>query len=265
MMAEVEEGEVVCELVDRQQRVFDVQLPLKAQLRGRQPFDNVLPSTIITAIIFSFFGRKADVCQMLQILNHRGRSYCVAQEGMPGFLVDYSALFANLSPRANRIYGELRRQRIAGELKVGAAEFCMFGRMGKYTGELNEKGEACGEGTFFHPDGDQYRGMFQGNHAVGFCLALYAGGWITLGEMHYSQWWERATCKYPNGEVYNLRYRTPTSDTMTYSPDGGLSSVPEVIGEHLISRRRAYDREEIEYFNAALMEVVPKSGLLRRD
>ena len=73
LMAEVEEGEVVCELVRGRtsqmsdeltgtSRMFDVQLPLKAWLRGRQPFDNVLPSTIITAIIFSFFGRKADVC-----------------------------------------------------------------------------------------------------------------------------------------------------------------------------------------------------------
>ena len=71
--------------------------PMKFFVRAnlRDTNQNVLPglpSNLATATIFSYMERKPQVVQMLQSLSHTGRYYIVAQNGLPGFLVEFNIL-----------------------------------------------------------------------------------------------------------------------------------------------------------------------------
>ena len=50
------------------------------------PFRKTIHSFNIIAIILSFTGRRSDVCNLLQLLNHESRAYIVQQNGLSGFL-----------------------------------------------------------------------------------------------------------------------------------------------------------------------------------
>ena len=68
-------------------KTWQVTVKLKQHMRQKKPFGPNLQSNICCGIILSYVGRWGEVCPMLQTLNHQGRAYIIAQEGIPGFLV----------------------------------------------------------------------------------------------------------------------------------------------------------------------------------
>ena len=51
------------------------------------PFLEFMRGFMATGTMLSYYGTRAEVWQMLQLLSHASRAYIVEQEGLPGFLV----------------------------------------------------------------------------------------------------------------------------------------------------------------------------------
>ena len=52
---------------------------------------------------------------------------------------------------------------------LGTAQIEIENNDGTYVGEINENGEAHGEGTFTNTNGNIYKGMFRCNKVDGYC------------------------------------------------------------------------------------------------
>ena len=93
---------------------FHIVLPIKEEHRHCTPFDP-LPSNIVTAIVLSFVGRKAEICTLLQHLSHTGRAYCDRGDGLKGFVLPNLPHFQYLNLRARDIVRNLEGERFDGK------------------------------------------------------------------------------------------------------------------------------------------------------
>ena len=66
-------------------------------------------------------------------------------------------------------FPHLAQQRTQGKLKLGTSDVKIEGGKCKYTGELNEKDEAHGQGTAVDESGNKFTGTFFNNklHGIG--------------------------------------------------------------------------------------------------
>ena len=80
--------------------------PVLDHLKYNQPIAG-LPSRKVTAVMLSYVGRRDEVCQMLQVLSHTSRAYCIQNAGLKAYLVGYPDYFVNLSEESRRMYLEL--------------------------------------------------------------------------------------------------------------------------------------------------------------
>ena len=67
------------ENVEEELFTFQVKVPLKDDLKNTQPFDEKLPSLLITVTILQYLGRKDVVYDLLQQLSHKSRAYLASQ------------------------------------------------------------------------------------------------------------------------------------------------------------------------------------------
>ena len=63
-------------------------MSIRENLLHRYPFAT-LKSLYVTALILSYTGKKRIVIQLLQVLSHKGRAYCVQQinDALKGFVI----------------------------------------------------------------------------------------------------------------------------------------------------------------------------------
>ena len=66
-------------------------MPLKQENLKKLPTEKI-KSRCAMAFILRFYGRKADVCHLLQRLSHASRAYIVNEKGLPGFLVEFDLI-----------------------------------------------------------------------------------------------------------------------------------------------------------------------------
>ena len=99
---------------DERPEEFHVVLPIRDDHRHCPPF-GPLPSNIVTAIVLSFVGRKAEACTLLQRLSHTGRAYCERGDGLKGFVLPNLPHFQHLSLRARDIVRGLEGERFEGK------------------------------------------------------------------------------------------------------------------------------------------------------
>ena len=66
---------------------FHIKVPIRNDKRSNLPFHSKLPSGDVSAVLLSFVGQRARVCQLLQRLNQDGRAYCVQNDGLKDILV----------------------------------------------------------------------------------------------------------------------------------------------------------------------------------
>ena len=59
------------------------------QFKTLNPMRKRFDSLHCNAIILSFVGRRHEICQLYQVLNHESRAYIFDVQGHPGFLVGY--------------------------------------------------------------------------------------------------------------------------------------------------------------------------------
>ena len=108
--------------------------------------------------------------------------------------------FRNLSIRARDVIRSLDADRAKGNLKIGVStSIQVYGRKGRYEGEVNEKGEAHGEGTFTNLWNEKFKGTFRANIMDGYCKkttteAKYKGEIVdtettTMGEIKQGFWY----------------------------------------------------------------------------
>ena len=157
---------------------------IKDVMRRSQPFDK-LPSKNITAIILSYSGRRDEVCQLLQKLNHAARAYCIQQNGLKGFLVGYPSYFKHLSPEARTYIVKIEKDRFCGKLLQGRKR--LEGDM--YVGEVDSKGNATGKGTWTKTDGKiTYEATWLKNKRHGVRrITGQDGAWVTEGEVKHGK------------------------------------------------------------------------------
>ena len=99
---------------------YDIRVPIKLELKHKQPFGAKLPSNIINSIVLSYLGRKVQIIKLLQILNHNGRAFCVYKNGLKGFLIEkYPVNFANFTEDAQKLIQQLDRDRADRKLQEG--------------------------------------------------------------------------------------------------------------------------------------------------
>ena len=63
-----------------------------------------LPGKFVTSSMLQFVGRRDEVCQILQVLNHTGRAFCVSSNGLKGSLAGYPKQFWSLSEEAREVH-----------------------------------------------------------------------------------------------------------------------------------------------------------------
>ena len=93
------------------------------------------------------------------------------QDGLKGFLVVDPAYFKYLSIRSRQVIRRLEGDRYEGKMSsgkhlgetkivIGNVELTIYGRKGNYEGDVNEKGEAHGNGTFTNKYSEKFKGTF---------------------------------------------------------------------------------------------------------
>merc|ERR1712110_919738 len=190
---------------------FDIsKVKIKDSLINSRPFDPHIRSNIAIATILSYVGRKAYVYALLQRLNHKGRAYCFNQDsqvyGLKAFLVIQPSTFSQLGRRARDVIRKIETKRLLGRLKAGSATFKIFQEEGTYSGEVNEKGKAYGEGQWTDGKGKTYTGYFKKDKVEAYCYAKLKYGMIDktfIGEMQGSHWTNKRTHYTKNGDVIN--------------------------------------------------------------
>ena len=80
------------------------------------------------------------------------------------------------------------------------------GLHGKYTGEINKKGEAHGKGTFSY-NHNLWHGTFHDNNLDSYFYLTTPSGYIHIGEMRNGKWHGKKTVYFPNQrEIKNEIY-----------------------------------------------------------
>ena len=70
---------------------FEVDVPIKENYSKLIPFLG-LQARGPVANIFSYFGHKDQVSDLMQVLSHSTRAYFVNSEGLGGFLIPYNVI-----------------------------------------------------------------------------------------------------------------------------------------------------------------------------
>ena len=86
-------------------------------------------------------------------------------------------------------------------MHIGETQVRVDGYEGTYSGELNSKGEAFGEGTFTNVFGETYQGTFFWNKVEGLVQAQLETSTI-VGEMKNSKWSGKRT-RYSKDTIWN--------------------------------------------------------------
>ena len=82
---------------------FQVIVPIRDEYRHDPAFEDALDSNLVSALVLSFVGRKAEVCQLMQVLSHTGRAFCIRGDGWKGFVLPNLPHFQFLNLRARQI------------------------------------------------------------------------------------------------------------------------------------------------------------------
>ena len=159
--------------------MFYLDFHLLVQMRKlKGPISSQLPSHNGIAIIFSFFGKRGEVCQLLQEMSHQTRAYCVKTNGLKGFVRNDPSYFTHFSRWGRQVVRKLEADSYEGLLLTGTLRFELNNQVGKYTGTLNRDGQAHGLGKFVTKRGDVYTGHFFCNKAEGLIKVHYTDGII---------------------------------------------------------------------------------------
>ena len=81
------------------------------------PFDNRIPSRLVHSVIFSFLGYKNRVCRILQLISHKGRTFIIKADGLPGFLVARS--LKSLSQAGRQVTNEFEEASLNSKIMYG--------------------------------------------------------------------------------------------------------------------------------------------------
>ena len=102
---------------------------------------------------------------------------------------------SNLSNEALLTIRNLDLDRSAGNIKSGElSKIKADNEEGDYSGEINDKDEAHGEGRLTKQHGSVYEGTFMNNLGEGFMHVISAQGKIhIIGEMSKGKWVNRKT------------------------------------------------------------------------
>ena len=70
---------------------FESDVPIKENYLKLIPFEG-LQARVPVAIIFSYFGFRDQVFDLMQVLSHTTRAYFVNSGGLGGFLIPYNVI-----------------------------------------------------------------------------------------------------------------------------------------------------------------------------
>ena len=83
--------------------------------KGSSHFNKKLNSNIANAIVLSYFGTVSEVYQILQVLSHQTRAYCVYMNeldyGMRDFLVKMPRGYEHFDSHTKTVINQLQRER----------------------------------------------------------------------------------------------------------------------------------------------------------
>ena len=71
-----------------EQKTWNVCVPLKNPWKFNLPLSRNLPSSFVNATILSYYGSRADVCALLQSMNHESRAYFGHLDSLRIFLIN---------------------------------------------------------------------------------------------------------------------------------------------------------------------------------
>ena len=150
-----------------------VLVPIRNYMTLNQPFGSQLHSNIVIATVLSYLGTKTRVYSILKILSHRGRSFCIQQDGLKGFIKSDPAYFNHFSRETKELIWSIEDDCFLGKLHEGKKHLEFNGFAGEYVGELNQWGEAHGNGRFVDSkNGHQWYGTFKHNNVNGMGICI---------------------------------------------------------------------------------------------
>ena len=100
---------------------------------------------------------------------------------------------------------KLEEERVEGK-KTGTVRIKVRKYKGDYNGEINDEGQAHGEGTFQNQYGHVYKGTYTNNILNGYCFFEdVKTNWCRIGEIDNGVW-VRATSYQQSGQIINTRF-----------------------------------------------------------
>ena len=123
----------------KKEEKFHTICEIQGSKRFITPLGPEFESNICSAIVLAFYGRKAEVCTLLQNLSHSTRAYCARGNGLKGFVVANPPHFEHLNKESREIARKFEEERIEGK-KIGTVNFKCRKYKGLYNGEINEDG-----------------------------------------------------------------------------------------------------------------------------
>ena len=195
-------------LPEKQKPKKNIVVPIREEYLERGAdchlFGEKIRSNKVVITILQFTDRQAEVCQMLQSLNHLSRAYCIKNNSLQGQIIPNPDYFKNLSIHGRSVVRQLEKERYERKLKTGSDTLEIGFVQGMYKGEFNRDMQAHGEGTFKNQFGHTYTGTFVRNKRDGFCTFTDAVGMKAIGEVKENAWDGKVSIYQTDGVTKNL-------------------------------------------------------------